>query len=110
VRDVLLKFRCYLDGAAGFTAITDHDTLRHFFQQRDLSTRQVRWLQILAPYQRQMDIVYTKGVVNHANALSRRPGLKESLQKVAIVTRLDQRRSRLRVTRAHLFRGIPVTS
>jgi hypothetical protein len=24
---VPLKFRCYLDGAAGFTVITDHDTL-----------------------------------------------------------------------------------
>jgi hypothetical protein len=31
VRDALLKFRCYLDGAAGLTVITDHDTLRHFF-------------------------------------------------------------------------------
>jgi hypothetical protein len=39
VRDALLKFRCYLHGAAGFTVITDHDTLRHFFRQRDLSTR-----------------------------------------------------------------------
>jgi hypothetical protein len=47
VRDALLKFRCYLDGAAGFTVITDHDTLRHFFRPRDLSTRHVRWLQVL---------------------------------------------------------------
>jgi hypothetical protein len=31
VRDALLKFRGYLDGAAGFAVITDHDTLRHFF-------------------------------------------------------------------------------
>jgi hypothetical protein len=45
-RDALLKFRCYLDGAAGFTVITDHDTLRHFFRQRDLSIRQVRWLRV----------------------------------------------------------------
>jgi hypothetical protein len=28
----LLKFRCDLDVAAGFTVITDHDTLRHFFR------------------------------------------------------------------------------
>jgi hypothetical protein len=81
VRDTLLKFRCYLDGAAGFTVITDHDTFRHFFRQRDLFTRHVRWLQVLAPYQRQMDIVYKKGEVNHADALSRRPYLKDSLQK-----------------------------
>jgi hypothetical protein len=79
VRDALLKFRCYLDGAAGFTVITDHDTLRHFFRQRDLSTRHVRWLQVLA---RQMDIVYKKGAVNHVDALSRRPDMKDSLQKL----------------------------
>jgi hypothetical protein len=41
VHDALLKFCCYLDGAAGFRVITDHDTLRHFFRQRDLSTRHV---------------------------------------------------------------------
>jgi hypothetical protein len=82
VRDALLKFRCDINGAAGFMAITDHDYLRHFLRQRDLSTRQVRWLQVLAPYQRQMDIVYMKGEVNHADALSRRLDLKDSLQKL----------------------------
>jgi hypothetical protein len=85
VPDALLKFRCYLDGAAGFTVITDHDTLRHIFRQRDLSTRQVRWLQVLAPFQRQMDIVYKKGVFNHADALPRRPDLKDSLQKLQLL-------------------------
>jgi hypothetical protein len=79
VRDALLKFRCYVGGAAGFTVITDHDTLRHFFRQRDLSTRKVRWLQVLAPYHRQTDIVYEKGAINHADALSRRHELKDSL-------------------------------
>jgi hypothetical protein len=87
VHDALLKFRCYLDGAAGFTVITDHDTLRHFFRQRDLSTRQVRWLQVLAPYQRRMDIVYKKVAFNHANALSRYPypDLKDSLHKLQLL-------------------------
>jgi hypothetical protein len=79
VRDALLKFPCYSDGAAGFTVITDHDTLRHFFRQLDLSTRHVRWLPVLAPYERQMDTVYKKGAINHADALSRRPDLKDSL-------------------------------
>jgi hypothetical protein len=81
MHDALLEFRCYLDGAAEFTVITDHDTLRHFFRQRDLSTRQVQWLQVLAPYERQMDIVYKKGAVNHANALSCRPYLMDTFQK-----------------------------
>eukprot|EP00873_Tetraselmis_striata_P001628 jgi/Tetstr1/421892/TSEL_012792.t1 len=85
VRDALIKFRCYLDGAAGFTVITDHDTLRHFFRQRDLSTRQVRWLQVFAPYQRHMDIVYKRGAANHADALSRRPDLKDALQKLDLL-------------------------
>jgi hypothetical protein len=85
VRDALLKFRCYLDGAAGFTVITDHNTLRHFFRQRDLSTRHVPWLQDLTPYQRQMDIVYKKGAVNHADAMSRRPSLKDSLPKLQLL-------------------------
>jgi hypothetical protein len=84
-RDALLKSRCYLDGAAGFTVITDHETLRHFFRPRDLSTRQVRWLQVSAPYRRQMDIVYKKGAVNHADALSRRPDVKDSLQKLQML-------------------------
>jgi hypothetical protein len=80
VRDALLRFRCYLDGAAGFTVITDLDTLRHFVRQRDLSTRQERWFQVLAPNQGHMDIVYKKGAVNHADAPCRRPDLEDSLQ------------------------------
>jgi hypothetical protein len=85
LRDALLTFRCYLDGAAGFTVITDHDTLRHFFRHHDLSTRHVRWLHVLAPYQRQMDIVYKKGGVNHADALSRRPDMEDSLHKMQLL-------------------------
>jgi hypothetical protein len=85
VRDVLLNFRCCLDGTAGFTVITDHDTLRHFFRQRDLSSRQVRWLQVLAPYQRQMDIVNKKGAVKHADALPRRRDLKDSLHRLQLL-------------------------
>ena len=81
VKDALLAFRCYIDGCAKITMITDHDTLRYFFQQRDLSTRQVRWLMLMAPYQRQLDIVYRKGALNHADSLSRRPDLWEPLQK-----------------------------
>jgi hypothetical protein len=85
VRDALLKFRCYLDGAAEITVITEQDTFRHFFPKRDLSTRQVRWLQVLAPYKRQVDIVYKKGANNHAYALSRRPDLKDLLQKLQVL-------------------------
>jgi hypothetical protein len=109
VRDALPKFRCYLDGAAGFTVITDHDTLRHFFRQRDLSTRQVRWLQVLAPYQRQMEIVYKKGAVNHADALSRRPDLKDSLQKLQLLRDWTNDEAECELHAQIFFLGIPVT-
>jgi CBS-domain-containing membrane protein len=83
VRDALLELCCCLVGAAGFTVITDHATLRHFFRQLDLSTRQVRWLQVLAPYKRQMDIVYKKGAINHADArFGRLLDMKDSLRKL----------------------------
>jgi hypothetical protein len=32
-----------------------------------------------------MDIVYKKGAINHADALSRRPDLKDSLQKLQLL-------------------------
>jgi hypothetical protein len=32
-----------------------------------------------------MDIVYNKGEVNHVDALSRRPDLKDSLQKLQLL-------------------------
>jgi hypothetical protein len=74
-----------MNGAAGFTVITDHDTLRHFFRQRNLSTPHVQWLQVSAPYQRHMDIVFEKGAVSHVDALSRRPDVKNSLQKLQML-------------------------
>ena len=68
-------FRCYLDGCAHFTVLTDHDTLKYFFTQKDLSGRQARWSQTLAPYQPIMDLQYRRGSLNQADALSRRPDL-----------------------------------
>jgi hypothetical protein len=59
--------------------------LRHLFRQCDLSYRHVRWLQVLAPYQRQMDIVYKKGALNHADDMSRRLDIKDSLQKLQVL-------------------------
>ena len=85
VVDALRTFRCYLDGCAEFTVITDHHSLKYFFSQRELSRRQVRWLQIIAPFQRAMNIVYKKGAMNHADALSRRPDLKDALQRLKLL-------------------------
>ena len=81
VRDALLNFRCYLEGCAQFRVITDHDTLRHFFNQKLLSRRQARWLQLFTTYQRQMEIIYRKGSLNQSDSLSRRPDLYSALQQ-----------------------------
>eukprot|EP00951_Prasinocladus_malaysianus_P008115 scaffold58608_cov11-Prasinocladus_malaysianus.AAC.1 len=85
VRDGLLAFRCYLEGCRRITVVTDHDTIRHFFKQRELSRRQVRWLLQLTPFQRQLEIVYTKGSQNCADALSRRPDLMNDLRKLQLI-------------------------
>lgn len=84
VKDAVQAFRCYLHGCAGFTVITDHNSLRWFFTQPELSSRQVRWYQVLAPYQRLMDIVYKKGALNMADALSRRPDLMEAITRLRL--------------------------
>jgi hypothetical protein len=78
----LRTFRHYLEGCKRFNTVTDHDTLRHFFGQKDLSRRQARWLEFLAPYANSMDIVYRRGTENQADALSRRPDLKSELERL----------------------------
>jgi hypothetical protein len=78
-------FRHYLEGCQHFTLYTDHHSLKYFFTQRDLSRRQARWAQDLAPYQPNMTIVYRKGPENQADALSRIPHLSH-LQTLTPVT------------------------
>eukprot|EP00798_Chlamydomonas_sp_ICE-L_P006558 gene6558-3212_t len=65
------KFRHYLEGCKHFHLYTDHHSLKYFFTQRDLSKRQARWSQDLAPFQPNMTIVYKLGPENQADALSR---------------------------------------
>ena len=62
-----------------FKVFTDHHTLKYFFTQRDMSRRQARWSQQLANFQPNMEIVYTPGPTNHADALSRLPDTITSL-------------------------------
>eukprot|EP00798_Chlamydomonas_sp_ICE-L_P022170 gene22170-29233_t len=64
-------FRHYLEGCKHFHLYTDHHSLKYFFTQRDLSKRQARWSQDLAPFQPNMTIVYKSGPENQADALSR---------------------------------------
>lgn len=81
----LAAYRCYLEGCKRVTLVTDHDSLRHFLTQKDLSGRQARWLDVISPYANHMDVVYKRGDLNRADALSRRPDLMNSLCAINMI-------------------------
>ena len=73
------KWRHYLHNGQPFTVLSDHQSLRYFTTQPDLSSRQARWKDRLAEFN--FSIRYIEGPKNVvADALSRRPDhqLKES--------------------------------
>lgn len=47
--EFLTHFRCYLEGSE-FEVITDNQILKHFFEKRDLSRREARWLETLSDF------------------------------------------------------------
>ncbi|MCO5551160.1 hypothetical protein L7F22_004657 [Adiantum nelumboides] len=65
------QWRHYLLGA-DFTVFTDHQSLRYFLSQKQLSEKQMRWANILSQFHFQ--IVHVQGQNNVvADALSRKP-------------------------------------
>jgi hypothetical protein len=67
----LTKFRQYLVGSK-FMVKTDHNSLKYFLEQKDLSECQHKWVMKVQEFN--FDIEYFKGKKNIvANALSRRP-------------------------------------
>jgi hypothetical protein len=65
----LKRFRHHLLGTK-FTVVTDHERLESINTQKDLSRRQIRWLETLSDFD--FDIVYSPGKLNtFADALSR---------------------------------------
>jgi hypothetical protein len=71
IMHALTKFKKYLVGNK-FVVKTDHNSLKYFLEQKDLSERQHKWVTKLQEFD--FDIEYFKGKKNIvANALSRRP-------------------------------------
>ena len=86
-------WRCYIEGSKKITCITDHATLRHLTDTKNLTALTQRrfnlWADILQPYiatnpdtnEQCLEIVYRKGSDNDADALSRRPDLHYAAAK-----------------------------
>jgi hypothetical protein len=71
IMHALTKFRQYLVGSR-FVVKTDHNSLKYFLDQKDLSERQHKWVSKIQAFD--FDIEYVKGKKNVvADALSRRP-------------------------------------
>ena len=66
----LKNWRHYLYGGK-FTVFTDHKSLKHIFEQKELNMRQRRWMETLSDFD--CDIKYHEGKANVvADALSRK--------------------------------------
>jgi hypothetical protein len=71
IMHALTKFKQYLVGSK-FMVKTDHNSLKYFLEQKDLSEHQQKWVMKVQAFE--FDIEYVKGKKNIvANALSRRP-------------------------------------
>jgi hypothetical protein len=71
IMHALTKFKQYLVGNK-FVVKTDHNSLKYFLEQKDLSERQQKW--VTKVHEFDFDIEYVKGKKNiMADALSRKP-------------------------------------
>ena len=68
--EFLTHFRSYLGGAE-FEVITDSQVLKHFFDKKDLSRREARWLEILSEF-RIFSITLRKGSIHVLGGASSR--------------------------------------
>jgi transposase InsO family protein len=75
----LEAFRHYLEGHPELFEIwSDHSNLQYFRTKQKLTRRQARWSLFLSQFT--FTIVHRPGIYNKADALSRRPDLKEGIQ------------------------------
>ena len=80
----LKKWRPYLMGRH-FKVKTDHDSLKHFLEQRISLEEQKKWVTRMLGYE--FEIIYKKGKLNvFADALSRNnEGVEEFLCAISII-------------------------
>ncbi|KAJ9556056.1 hypothetical protein OSB04_010670 [Centaurea solstitialis] len=88
----LKLWRHYLYGTK-CTLFTDHKSLQHIFDQKELNMRQRRWLELLKDYD--CDLLYHPGKANVvADALSRKnhsEGIGVTLNRISVVSSLLER-------------------
>ncbi|GKD05752.1 putative reverse transcriptase domain-containing protein [Tanacetum coccineum] len=87
LRDVVFAFkmwRYYLYGTK-CVVFTDHNSLQHIIDQKELNTRQHRWLELLSDYD--CEIRYHSGKANVvADALSRKERIKPLRVRALVLT------------------------
>ena len=89
----LKEWRHYLHGAK-CTVITDNKALEYLQTQKELSSRQARWAEVLAEFD--LDIVYRPGKDNKvADALSRRPDHQSMGKMETVVEQKERERGRV---------------
>ncbi len=78
----LWRWRLYLLGCKRFSVVTNHATPTHLLEQPSykLIDRQNHWVERLIPFAQCMSILYLKGSVNKADAMSRRPEFFPSIR------------------------------
>lgn len=85
----LQEWRCYVEGS-DINLVTDHHPLTALKTQPSLSRRQARWVEFLERYN--YNIIYTRGVDNIADPLSRHPDHAQVLPcpAVSVLTRAQR--------------------
>ena len=88
IYSALEEWRCYLEGCAGLTVITDHHPLIYLQNQRSenlLSRRQARWMEFFARFH--FEIVHKPGTDNIADPISRVYESTGEVRLAAVTTR-----------------------
>lgn len=87
-------FRCYLEGAE-FKIITNHQILKHFFDKKDISWREYRWLEALSDFGVFSILLKKDSIHVLGDALSR---VQQEVQNISSIVALSVPEIRLRST------------